>query len=391
MALIPATITVNFTSNYAGQHRICWRTGGVGAYDCTTLVACTGGGAPCSGLIPIMVDNDTCENVDFDGYVQAACEVEGSLNGRISFAVTFVPNPTCDKWDVTCNAVGIPEYNVLYPGSGYSVGATPALTIIGGGGSAAAAHGVIGDGGIKTFTITLGGSAYLGGGSGTVNDVPAVTLTGVGSGALFDVTITAGVVTAIVLTSADLAPGVDYAIGNTFEFDAADLGGTGSGVVITVDTLNTGEVQYIVVDTIGSGYTSLPTVTVDSSASDTATAEAVLGECPSFDFGNDCDSNAIGFVDPQPLAFVYKKCSPTAPTPPAEWVVAANGCCYDCVTAIFTAIGVDSEISYTDCTTGELITIIVELATPLEVCVVNNSWYWDDTLNVDVATSPGCP
>ena len=63
MAAIPATITVNFTANYAGPHRVCWRIGASGPYDCTTSVTCTGGGNPCQAVITTTVDNESCDDL----------------------------------------------------------------------------------------------------------------------------------------------------------------------------------------------------------------------------------------------------------------------------------------------------------------------------------------
>ena len=112
MAPVPATITVNFIANYAGTHRIAYRSGGAGPYSFVTT-PCVGGGTPCSGTIAITVDNETCDNVVYDGYVQATCEDEESVNGRIPFTVTFTPNPVCDAYSITCNTPGgcatIPE------------------------------------------------------------------------------------------------------------------------------------------------------------------------------------------------------------------------------------------------------------------------------------------
>jgi len=105
MAPVPATITVNFIANYAGTHRIAYRSGGAGPYSFVTT-PCVGGGTPCSGTIAITVDNETCDNVVYDGYVQATCEDEESVNGRIPFTVTFSPNPVCDAFSITCNEVG---------------------------------------------------------------------------------------------------------------------------------------------------------------------------------------------------------------------------------------------------------------------------------------------
>jgi hypothetical protein len=87
--------------------------------------------------------------------------------------------------------------------------------------------------GIKTETITVGGAGYDSGGSATFFSVPTVTLTGVGGPSLYDVTVTLGVVTGLVLVSS----GAGYAVGDTFGFNNVDLGGTGAGAVITVDSL----------------------------------------------------------------------------------------------------------------------------------------------------------
>lgn len=391
MAPVPGTITVNFISNYAGGHRVCWRINGTGAYDCTTVVMCTGGGAPCQAIIPVTVDNNTCVIETFDGYVQAVCEDEASLNNRVPFSVIFTPDPDCDKYDVECTAVGISAYTITFPGAGYVVGSNPAISVVGGGGSAAAAYGVVGDGGLKTFTITNGGAGYNGGGSATFLNVPAQNILGTGVGALLDVTVTLGVITNVTISTGDTDPGTGYAPADTFDFNNVNLGGSGAGAIITINTVNTGEIQYVVITNTGGGYSSVPTATFASSPISTARATAILGDCPTFDFGNDCDGNAIGFVDPQPIAFVYKKCSATAPTVPAGWTVTQNGCCYDCVTAVIQAVGSNADVSYTDCATGQLITTTVLVGVPLNACVVNQSWYWDPGLNVTVNTTPGCP
>lgn len=394
MAPIPASISVNFISNYAGFHRVCWRTGGAGPYDCTTLVSCTGGGAACSAVIPIMVDNETCTPVSFDGYVQATCELEESLNGRVAFNTVFTPVPPCREWVVTCNAVDIPTYNVLTPGSGYIVGSSPALSIIGGGGSGAVATGVVGDGGLKTFTITNGGAGYNGGGSAVFLSVPAQNITGAGVGGILDVTVTAGVITAVAISpSPSTTPGTGYAITDTFDFNNALLGGSGTGAVITVNTVNTGEIQYIIVTNSGAAYSSVPTTTIAAPpAGVTATVSPNMGQCSQFDFGTDCDGNAIGFVTPKDLGFAYKKCSPTAPTPSADWVVTEVGCCYDCRNVIFTTVpGPAINVTYTDCATGALIVASVPNGTPLNVCAVNNSWYWTPTASVSAIVGAVCP
>lgn len=388
MTPTPATMTVNWIANFTGSHRVCWRLGPSGPYDCSTVVVCAGGGNPCQAIIPIMVENNACAPVTFEGYVQATCEPLASLSGRTPFAVVFNPTPACNKYDVTCSNVSVAGFTITNPGAGYTVGSNPAVTITGGGGGGALAQGVVGDGGVKTQTITNGGAGYNGGGSATFLNVPAVTLTGVGAGAIYDVTVTLGVITGLVLVT----PGVGYAINDTFNFNNANLGGSGAGSIITVNTVNTGEIESVTLLNPGSAYTSVPTGTVANppALGTLATVTVLLADCTGFDFGLDCDGNAIGVVADQPLGFIYKKCAAVAPVPGSEWTVAQVGCCYDCINATFTVPVGNVDVSYTDCATGELVTTNVVSGVPLTVCVVNNSWYWDLDDTVTVSTGP-CP
>ena len=394
MAPTPATMTINFVSNYSGPHRVCWRIGTSGPYDCSTIVTCPGGGNPCQAIIPITVDNESCDQVDFNGYVQAACEVEGSLNGRVPFSIIFTPNPTCKGYDVECAAVGIGAYNVINPGAGYPVGSNPPLIIVGGGGTAAAAYGVVGDGGIKTWNLNSGGAGYLGGGSGIITNVPAQNITGIGAGATFDVTVTAGVITAIALSAGATSPGTGYAIGDTFEFNNAFLGGSGAGVIFTVNTVNTGEIQYVSVTNTGSGYSSAPSVTVTPSPVLTAIVEPVMANCPEWNAGNDCAGTPLGFLPGRPLGFTYKLCKDVAPAPPANWTVTPSMCCYNCRTLVFTnSSDQDITIGLSACKVlpPELSSLIVPANGSIESCGVVNSWFWNPINDPHITVAVGAP
>lgn len=106
--LTPATINVEFIANYAGQHRVCWRVQNLitpGTYACTNIVTCVGGGNMCSTIISVMVDPESCDPIIFEGYIQATCNVEGSLIDRVPFEVTYTPIPTCAAYTLT-NATG---------------------------------------------------------------------------------------------------------------------------------------------------------------------------------------------------------------------------------------------------------------------------------------------
>lgn len=160
MASIPATLSVTFNANYAGNHRVCWRTSPSSPYDCTTIVTCTGGGASCSASIVTTVDNETCDTVTFEGYVQPTCESEVSLNKRVPFSVTFTPAPTCDGYDIACEYT-VMTFTVTNPGSNYDPLNPPTVTITGGGGAGATANATVGGANtITAVTLVSPGSGY---------------------------------------------------------------------------------------------------------------------------------------------------------------------------------------------------------------------------------------
>jgi len=106
--MTPAIITVNFISNYAGPHRICWRIQGSGnPYVCTNIVDCSGGGNTCQAVINTMVDNESCDPIIFEGYIQATCNAEDSPTDQVPFEVKYTPNPSCKAY-LLINQTGSP-------------------------------------------------------------------------------------------------------------------------------------------------------------------------------------------------------------------------------------------------------------------------------------------
>lgn len=179
MALSPANILVNFISNYAGCHRICYRLQGTIPYTCSSCqpceTNCAGNGSPCSATIPILVDNESCAPQTWEGYVQPCCEDGASLNGRVPFTVTFTPNPDCQSHNILCQSGRVTDIfptGVNLGGAGYDP--TPGATIItiappSGPGTQATATPVIDvNGTITSVIITNPGSGYT--------SVPAVTI-----------------------------------------------------------------------------------------------------------------------------------------------------------------------------------------------------------------------
>lgn len=391
MALTPASINITFNANYTGCHRVCWRTPGVGAYplyDCTTQVTCTGGGASCSAIIGIMVDNTLCVPQVFDGYVQACCEDIDSPNGKLPFSVTFTPNPNCKGYTITCiGPVTVNKVIIINPGSSYVPGATIPVSIVGGGGGGAMANAIIGNGGIGDqagdTTIFPAGSGYV---NGTYNNVPAVTLTGTGSGALFKVVVFSNVViTADVVVGSN---GTGYLPGDTFTFNTANIGGVGSGVVVTVNTVNTGMVQNVVMVAPGAGYTSQATATIPPSGGIQATFGVKMGSCPLVDIST-CGNPPFSLQLPLGTGFVA--CATTPPAVPQQYSETQDACCSTCNFVTFTKAdpyGPPATAYYTNCTTKAIIaTVLTGGAVLGPVCAVTGSWFVIESDPVNGSTS----
>jgi hypothetical protein len=397
MAPIPGTITVNFVSNYAGDHRVAWRLNYTGAYTVEPVFACRGGGAACSTTIAVTVDHETCNDVVFDGYVQACCEDVGSLSGRVPFAVTFSPVQPCSSYLTRCNSVGVLSVTVTTAGSLYDPLNPPAITFSGGGGTNAAATAVVGDGGILTDTITNAGSGYSI--DGVYSGVAAVTLTGAGSGAEYTVTVIGGAVTAILVTN----PGVDYAPADTISFASGDIGGIVGvdTVVVTVDSVNTGRIQEVTVTNSGSGYTSVPTIVIDPSVGDDAILSVVMEDCDSFGPLADpfpvtgCDGNNLMQMEPLELTQSFILCTTDAVvTLPTGYTTSPSGCCYDFRTVQITNDEVleDIEVTYFDQVVGTYVQLNIKAAVTETICALNNSWYITPSTNAyTLIVGPTCP
>lgn len=128
--LTSATITVDFLANYAGPHRACWRVQGSGnPYVCTNLVTCVGGGSPCQFLINVMVDLESCEDVIFEGYIQATCQPEGSSIDQVPFEVTYTPTPSCNMYSLTNDTGSTYNFTSSELGVNCDGTARPALSV----------------------------------------------------------------------------------------------------------------------------------------------------------------------------------------------------------------------------------------------------------------------
>lgn len=88
-------------------------------------------------------------------------------------------------------------------------------------------YGMLTNTAIATGILTTAGSGYV---NGTYQNVPLTG--GSGSGAKATIVVGGGVVTNLTITD----PGINYTVGNTLSADNANLGGSGSGLVWTINT-----------------------------------------------------------------------------------------------------------------------------------------------------------
>tara|TARA_R110000868_G_scaffold139553_2_gene354505 strand:+ start:1267 stop:2340 length:1074 start_codon:yes stop_codon:yes gene_type:complete len=116
-----STIRVTYTPQTSSDsmspamcHRICYREAGGTDYCCLTddtdseagtpkYFDITVGAIPCNLAVP-PVDTESCFTTVYEGYVQACCENEASLDGRVAWTATFQPDPTCLSQLVCCTS-----------------------------------------------------------------------------------------------------------------------------------------------------------------------------------------------------------------------------------------------------------------------------------------------
>ena len=162
MPAVNASISITFTSQYTGNHRVYWRIQGSGdpfTLD-PTLVYCASGNT-CNASIDILVDFETCPTITFEGYLQPVCFEESPLEDFPPITseytqfpdVNFVPDPQINLYGVSCVGVSVSDVVVTDPGSGYTDGVYTNIPFVGGGGSNAEA----------TVTVTGGSIPAVGG------------------------------------------------------------------------------------------------------------------------------------------------------------------------------------------------------------------------------------
>lgn len=306
MAIVTATITVDFTAFYPGNHRVCYRIQGSGdPYDCSTIVNCVGGGTVCQAIFNADVNDTSCDGtVTFEGYVQAACEDVASLNGRDAFTVDFVPTVVCRRYEVTCENSVLENLTLTDGGSGYDPLLPPTVTI-NGDGAGATATAVVVDGVPTSILVLLGGSAgYT---PGVYVDHPMVGGTGTGFTASFTVD-GSGVIVGPITNNDDLAQ--DYTAADVLQPDPAGPAGTPTTPQDwTVNFVTDGVIQSLSLDTAGDGYTTGSVVIAPPLAGTTGTATIDVADCGTRDnVGPDCDGGEDVEIEGLAIGDMYAVC-----------------------------------------------------------------------------------
>ena|GEM_PF-430558 len=188
-------------------------------------------------------------------------------SGNIASTV-YRPNATY-SWSINNGAVittsttgTVASITIGNGGSGYTSGATVAIT--GGGGSGATASATVSGGVVTAITVLNAGTGYT--------SAPTVTISPVGAGSGATATAVLGP-TRTVNSISLVSGGTGYTSAPTVTISAPAAGGTTATATATVSL---GAVTAVTITNPGSGYTSTPTVSFGGPGSG-ASAAAVLG------------------------------------------------------------------------------------------------------------------
>jgi hypothetical protein len=129
-----ASISITYTPNYEGCHRIYFKPASAPDYclftdysasvideEKTTVIELVGDLEEC--LVP---DEVSCQDFAVTGYVQPCCAAEADLASRVPFSFNALVDK-CNRYLVECKGSGVRYIEVLNPGSGYSVAPTVSI------------------------------------------------------------------------------------------------------------------------------------------------------------------------------------------------------------------------------------------------------------------------
>jgi hypothetical protein len=290
-ATTPATATASIAGGVTGIY--ITNTGG-GYSEMPTVDFSNGTGVSAVGTVTGSIDALSVTNAGA-GYssaptvslvdISGATLVEGTATATITGPVTSLtidnagagyatfPTATIDNTNTNGTGFGVnlkgsvTGITNLVGGAGYT-SATATISAPGGGGTTATATVNISSGSLTEMTVTAGGTGYLSTGNGTFE---VLISGGSGSGATATANVLNGEIYEIEITDG----GTGYVNGDVLTLDFTTNGGGGSGVGVTYTIVNAGTVTGLTFTDNGSGYTSIPTITITGDGS-LASADATL-------------------------------------------------------------------------------------------------------------------
>lgn len=391
----PNTLRLQFTPNYTGNHRVCYRLGIAGPFDCSTVVAGVVG-VPQTVDIPFdyTVIDLTCNSDVITGYVQPVCVPESCPYLRTDFLVSYTPY--CRLWTVECTDAPVETVGATSVGSGYTPGAViPVIFTGGGGGVGAAADAYIADAAVGSIGINNPGTGYTDGTFYNVATVPAGPQPAVGTGlVLAQVEILGGTVNSFSFAQNSADAGAGYVNGDTFTLNIPGNPGNGDIELVAGD-VHSGDVLWIDLTNPGSGYTVAPGVSIGG----TAVLVATLMQCPAYDLGTDCSGFNVGLQLQRSIGWKYFICQAIGPGNPSTidgWTATLGtlpaNCCYACEQLAYTnSSGGALNVFYIDYATRAWTLVNVPDGDTLTVQIVQGSaWLEDGTPSGSPLTGTPC-
>ena len=390
-------ITINFTSNYP-THRICYRlsTDPPGVYNVIDPLTppCGSGGVPCGYSIPVNLDNDTCTTITYEGYVQATCQPlytsPGVYNmvGAIPWTCTFTPSEACYSEKITCASVTAKDIIVTNGGSGYSlVSPPPAITWNTG---SAHANAYVADDGVMGVSIFDPGAAYTPG----VYTVGQASTTGIGTGAVFTITVNSSGV----ISAATVALPLHSNIGSGYQAgDHITLSAFGSGNrgVLDVTSLYATGIVYECSIDVNDTFSVIPLITIAPPVSGVqATGTVEVNPCSTFNKVQ-CNGSASTVSIQLELGEQLVTCGQHGSYPatevPVDYTQIHAGCCYTCHELRFVPVTGTPTVTCLDCVDGIWKSYALNII-PLVVCVTDGAYFFTPAdANVIVTEGAVCP
>lgn len=162
-----ASISITYTPNYLGCHRIYFREDGNPEYCLYVDDSASVIGEPKTTEIILAGEYEgcitipegvACNNIPVEGYIQPCCAAEADEESKVPFDFN-IDADTCDSYAVSCQSSGIAFIFMTDAGEGYT--STPSVVILNAAGGTGFAYTVNMDGSIvDSVTVTNSGKNY---------------------------------------------------------------------------------------------------------------------------------------------------------------------------------------------------------------------------------------